>query len=177
MFGGADAKALIAIAIVFPYYPLLDIGGHLFPVLDSIRSPIFSLAVLGNAVLLPIAIVIAYAVRNLITVPLKEIVSNPIALFTGYLMKIDQIKGKHVRLMHRYYEIDGKIQKKILFGGKDADPETFKKLIAWQKEGKIGDKVWVTPKLPFLIPITMGFLIAVFYGDLLMLLMSFILHR
>ena len=50
-------------------------------------------------------------------------------------------------------------------------------LLKWKAEGKVGDKVWVTPKIPFLIPILLGFLVAIIYGDILTQVVSFFLFR
>jgi preflagellin peptidase FlaK len=50
-------------------------------------------------------------------------------------------------------------------------------LAKWHMAGKMGDKVWVTPRLPFLIPITMGFLVGIMYGDILTLVISNLMGR
>ncbi|MCD1293688.1 peptidase [Methanocella sp. CWC-04] len=174
-FGGADAKSLIAIAILFPLYPEVLISGTILPLSTGVRSPIFSLAVLGNAVVLTLIVPITVFIRNLFTVSFPELKSNPLGAFTGYMMKIEDIKGKHVRLMHQYEENDGNVERRVKFSGSEADEKLFNKLMKWNKEGKIGDKVWITPKLPFLIPITLGFLTAAIWGDILMQLIGSIM--
>jgi preflagellin peptidase FlaK len=35
------------------------------------------------------------------------------------------------------------------------------------EKGIINDEVWVTPGLPFMIPITLGFFVTVVYGDMI----------
>ena len=35
--------------------------------------------------------------------------------------------------------------------------------------------IWVTPKIPFMIPLLIGFIISFFIGDILFLIMSYIL--
>lgn len=175
-FGGADAKALIAIAIMFPVPPDVFLSGLYLPLSEAVRSPIFSLSVLGNAVVLTLIVPLCVLIYNLIT-SASEIPSNPLGAFTGYRMKLTDIRGKHVRLMHRYEDIDGKLQRKAVFSGREVDDETYRKLLKWNREGKLGDRVWVTPKLPFLIPITLGFLLAVIYGDILMQVIGAFLMR
>lgn len=174
-FGGADAKSLIAIAIMFPLYPELYISGVHLPLFNNIHSPVFSLSVLGNAVVVTLVVPIKVFLRNLTTVPLRELASNPLGSFTGYKMKIEDIKGSHVRLMHRYEEVDGTVKRHMVFNGNEMDDKICEDLLRLKKEGKINDYVWVTPKLPFLIPITLGFLIAVFCGDILMQVISAII--
>lgn len=177
-FGGADAKALIALAIMFPIYPLLNVQGIFLPVANDVTSPVFALSVLGNAVVLTIIVPLFVLGYNLVTVPLKEIISNPIGAVTGYKASIGKIKGNHLRLMHRYEEEDGVLVKRMAFRGSEPDDKMLKQLAKWNGDGKIGDKVWVTPKLPFLIPITLGFLAAIVYGDILMQVVSlFVGHR
>jgi preflagellin peptidase FlaK len=176
-FGGADAKALIAIAIMFPLYPAITLAGFDFPFAGGIMSPVFALAVLGNAVALNIVVPLCMFLYNLTTTPAGELLANPMGAFTGYKARIGELKGKHLRLMHHYDETDDKVSKRWVFKGSEIDEYSLGELAKWRDAGKIGDKVWVTPKLPFLIPITLGFLAAVFYGDILMQVISTLMGR
>ncbi len=165
--GGADAKALIAIGIMFPLYPEISLLNWYLPVTDVSRSLIFGLAVFGNALALNLAIPVGLLIYNLARVPPGELMSNPLSAFTGYKADVAGLKGKHVRLMERYSEEKGQLKKKRAFGGSEIDDDAYQNLLRWKSEGRIGDKVWVTPKIPFLVPITLGFLVAVTWGDIL----------
>ncbi len=175
--GGADAKALIAIAIMFTQYPQINIGGTWLPIMDVTRSFIFGFAVFGNALVLNLVVPIAIFIYNLFKVPLSELKANPLGSFTGYRSRVEGLKNKHVRLMQRYSEENGRLTVKRTFGGSELDDVTYDNLLKWQSEGKVGDRVWVTPKIPFLIPILLGFLVAIIYGDILTQLVSFFLFR
>jgi archaeal preflagellin peptidase FlaK len=178
-FGGADAKALIAIAIMFPapMFPLISLAGFDFPLAGGVMSPVFGLAVLGNAVALNLVVPLGMFFYNLATTPAGELLSNPVGSFTGYKARIGELKGKHLRLMHDYDETDNKVQRHWVFKGTEIDDYSVGELTKWRDAGKIGEKVWVTPKLPFLIPITLGLLAAVFYGDILMQVISTLMGR
>lgn len=171
--GGADAKALIALALMFPYYPVVYLAGMTLPISDTSHSFIFSFAVFGNALVLNFIVPVAILVMNLFSVPFRELMANPLGSFTGYKMRVENLKNKHVRLMHRYTEVNSNIITKRAFGGGDIDESTYNDLMKWKSEGKIPEKVWVTPKIPFLIPITLGLLAAVVYGDILMQIVGF----
>lgn len=175
--GGADAKALIAIAAMFPYYPTMDLAGITLPVMDISRSVIFGFSVFGNALVLNLAVPVAIFVYNLLKVPAGELKSSPFRSFTGYKSTIEGLKGKHVRLMSRYSEEGGQVKAKRAFGGSELDDQTYDKLVKWKAQGKIGDMLWVTPKIPFLIPITLGFLFAVAGGDILTQAISFFMFH
>jgi len=178
-FGGADAKALIAIAFLFPapMYPAISLGGYSFPFASGVMSPVFALAVLGNAVALNIVVPLGMFLYNLATTSPGELLSNPVGAFTGYRARIGELKGKHLRLMYHYDETGDKVSKRWVFKGSEIDDESLEELSKWRDAGKIGDRVWVTPKLPFLIPITLGFLAGIFYGDILMLVVSTLMGR
>ncbi|ELY98120.1 A24 family peptidase [Natrialba asiatica] len=62
-FGGADAKALLVLAVVFPTQPIYAIGSWTTP---TVPTPIgtFSFTILTNAVLVALAIPILLAIRN-----------------------------------------------------------------------------------------------------------------
>ncbi len=175
--GGADAKALIAIGIMFPLYPQIQLLSWSLPVTDVTRSIIFGLAVFGNALALNLVLPIGLLAHNLLNVPIGELVASPLSAITGYKADVEGIKGKHVRLMSRYSEEDGVLKKKRALGGSEVDDAEYQNLLRWKSEGKLGDKVWVTPKIPFLIPITLGFLVAITYGDILTQVISFFILR
>lgn len=61
--GGADAKAFVTLAVLFPVYPTYELAGLLFPL---VRPPlgVFSLSILTDAVLLGLAVPLALFVRN-----------------------------------------------------------------------------------------------------------------
>jgi preflagellin peptidase FlaK len=63
-FGGADAKALIALALVFPTFPSYEVAGLSLPVVETALG-VFSLTILTNTVLLGLAYPVGLAVANL----------------------------------------------------------------------------------------------------------------
>ena len=64
-FGGADAKALIAVAVLFPTFPTYEVAGATLPLVET-QIGVFSLTVLTNTVLLGLAYPIGLAGRNLL---------------------------------------------------------------------------------------------------------------
>ena len=64
-FGGADAKALIALAILFPTFPAYEVAGATLPLVET-QIGVFSLTILTNTVLLGLAYPIGLAGRNLL---------------------------------------------------------------------------------------------------------------
>ncbi|ELZ32240.1 prepilin peptidase [Halorubrum distributum] len=90
-FGGADAKAMIALALVFPTFPAYEVAGIAFPVVDT-QLGVFSLTILTNAVLLGLAYPIGLAVRNLVR---GEVSSS---MFLARPVATDSLPDRHGRL-------------------------------------------------------------------------------
>jgi len=63
-FGGADAKAVIALALVFPTFPACTVAGETLPLVAT-PAGVFSLTVLTNALLVGLAYPLWLAVTNL----------------------------------------------------------------------------------------------------------------
>ncbi|HVL88491.1 MAG TPA: A24 family peptidase C-terminal domain-containing protein [Candidatus Thermoplasmatota archaeon] len=148
--GGADAKALVAAAVLVPF-PL-----HLSGSLPLLESPTpASFATLGNALLAFLALPLVFFVRNLARGDLRF----PHA-FLGYRMEVDAAKRAHVWPMEAV--VDGKlaaVRMPSRFEWEDEDYEALRQAGV--------ERPWVTPKVPFMVPLLAGFVLAFFVGDVL----------
>ncbi len=163
-FGGADAKSLIVISIILPSYPLINAFGYHFPINQPLID-LFSFGILGNAVLLTIVVPIGLAVYNILKMGLQ--IDNLQFIFIGYKSRISDLENKHIKLIQSFEEENGQIKFRFRRGGVDINKDIIVELKNLYKRGLIKDEVWVTPGLPFMIPITLGFFVAVIYGDMI----------
>ncbi|HUV25467.1 MAG TPA: A24 family peptidase C-terminal domain-containing protein [Methanomassiliicoccales archaeon] len=153
--GGADAKALISLAILFPVYPAFmdfpliqipsELVQHFFP---------FVILVLFNAALFLMVFPISFAFYNAI----KGDSKFPL-MFFGYKMSVDDAKSKFVWTMERVEEGE---RKTFLFPKGDYEHEE----ILDELEAVGADRIWVTPKIPFLIPLTISLIFSAFVGNI-----------
>ncbi len=102
---------------------------------------------------------------------------KPLFMFLGYKIKISGLdEKKHIRLIQDL-EYDNKgIRFIFKRGGRELDEGLIHKLKDLAKKDLIEDQVWVTPGLPFMIPITLGFFVAVFYGDIIIELTKYLIY-
>ena len=163
-FGGADAKSLIVISIILPAYPVIQAFGYNFP-LNKPLIELFSFGILGNAVLLTVVVPLGLAAYNIIKLGLK--IDHPLYIFIGYKSSISNLANKHIKLIQSFEEENGQVKFRFKRGGVEINDEVISELKALSNKGLIKDEVWVTPGLPFMIPITLGFFVAVFYGDMI----------
>lgn len=160
--GGADAKALIALSIMFPFYPEISslpllqsedwIGEVIFP---------FSFAVLVNAAIVVALVPLAFIVRNL--------AAGEFAFpqgFFGYRMDADEARGRYVWLMERMEE-----GRHMTYTRPRKAEDLGKELDLLVGAGHA--RVWVTPKVPFMIPMFIGLFFTVVVGNLLFLSIPF----
>jgi len=158
--GGADAKAFMALAILFPYYPIVQS----FPLIEG---P----AVQGLNIAFPFAFLILMnaAILQVVTVPLGMFFKNLAnkeygfpEMFLGYRMDIDEVPNKFVWPMQKV--MDGE-EVLVLFPKRGGDIEEDLKPLR-----EIGaTRLWVTPKVPFIIPMLLGIIFSVIVGNLVML--------
>ncbi|MEM1942450.1 MAG: A24 family peptidase C-terminal domain-containing protein [Candidatus Nitrosocaldus sp.] len=146
LFGGADAKALIVISILVPSYEM-HYSIHGIP----------ALTVLTNASLLTLANVLHNVLRNLTAIlkgkdifkgfdePLYKkmlaFMMGYVARPKGYLFALEEVR-------------DGK---RMFNLAPKADSEFVEQ----------SDEIWVTQALPFIIYITIGFVLMLLVGDLI----------
>ena len=112
------------------------------------------------------------------TLASESIGKKLIILITGYKVTVAKLKEKwHVFPMEDLAEDDEKTLKRKLVviprdEGREKIVERLSKAVA---AGKIDAYVWATPGLPMLIFVTLGLIVALLFGDVVWLLVRFVL--
>ena len=154
IFGGADAKALMALAILVPFQPnIYDI-----PIQSGSIMPA-SWQIFANSIILFLLIPISLFFYNLA----KRNINFP-HIFLGYKMKISKARENFVWPLEKIK--DGK--RKFSYMPKDFDID--KELDEFEKNNI--DEIWVTPKVPFMIPLLGGFIFTFVFGDIMFFIMN-----
>ncbi len=155
LHGGADAKAVITLAILLPFYP--EIPNITYRAISpevatgmEIFFP-FTLVILLNASLIMLIFPIVNFVFNLY----RGDIDFP-KMFFGYRKRINDVEDSFVWPM-QYYE-DGKLKTELL-----PRSETDERIRSLKCHGM--KMVWVTPKIPFIVPIFIGFIMSFVIGN------------
>jgi len=224
-FGGADAKAIITLSVLFPVYPTYAVLGGTYPVYHAPLG-VFSFTILSNAVLAGLLYPVVLAARNL---PRGELTP---AMFVGRPVDIEDLTAEYGRLLEasggftrRGLDLDALRMylrwRGVGFADLRADPERYRRSVPTDPnapgDGAVGDDrvpegadatepvdddpwaaeaflsehaaygttpaalrdgldavsardretVWITPGIPFIVPILAGLLVALTFGDLL----------
>jgi preflagellin peptidase FlaK len=149
LFGGADTKALMALAVLVPIQP--SIGS--FPLWPSFFPGSFCIFL--NALILFLFIPIGLFLFNIG----KRNLRFPHCLL-GYVVSVEKAKQTFVWPMEKIQ--NGK--RKLVYMPKDIDVD--EELAEFEKLGIT--EIWVTPKIPFMIPLLAGFVVTFFLGNILL---------
>ncbi len=164
LYGGADGKALIVLALLVPLYRPPHFGIY----------SIAPLIVLTNGVLLsmllPISLLVLNTVRVIRGQRIFEGFDEPasrkiLAAFLGY------------RSVGKPKEFQFSMEKKSIAEGSQVS--TMKKKFDFalmQDDFETQAGTWVTPGIPLLVFFTAGFFALLFYGDLVIAIISFFAH-
>jgi archaeal preflagellin peptidase FlaK len=185
-FGGADSKALMCIAVALPFAPtaLTPAFG-----ISPISQFIFPLTIFSNGVLFAAASGIYMILRNFIwhrkmdkkmfagTLTNESIGKKILILITGYKVTVAKLQSKwHVFPMEDVKDNENVLERKLVVVPHDEGrTEIVERLSNAVKEGKIDNYVWATPGLPMLIFIALGLIVALLFGDVVWLLVRFII--
>lgn len=189
-FGGADSKALMCIAFSLPFAPVALFTPFLANSLSPVSQAIFPLTIFSNGVLFAAASCLYMVLRNFVwhrrngkemfsgTLAKESIGKKILILITGYKVTISKLKEKwHIFPMEDIEaQEDTDLKRKLVVIPNDEDRTGIvERLSNAAQAGKIDAYVWATPGLPMLIFITMGLIVALLCGDLVWLLVRFIL--
>lgn len=161
--GGADTKALMAITVLFPMYLyfeqllLINAFKDLTEVVTGIQYIFpFAFTILMNATIVTALIPLTLLIYN----ASKKDLKFPVCFF-GYKMDLKSIPEKHVWIMYRFDDNDN--VRTVLSPG---DVENNVELISKLKKKGLKD-AWVTPKIPFIVPLTIGFVLNYLVGNII----------
>lgn len=194
-FGGADAKALICIALAIPdpslTEPLSRLVSSAFPTslpLSGFTSPIFPITVFSNGVIVAAFSVFYALFRNLLwRQRTRERLfegyegasfgRKALALLCGYKVKVADLEKSFLYPLEDVSTTEsGEVERRLLLFPKDENREGIVgRLVEAEGEGKLRNMVWATPGLPMLIFITVGLVLALTVGDIVWIIMSLII--
>jgi preflagellin peptidase FlaK len=163
-FGGADAKALVAVSVILPVY-YSSSGFHV--------HPITGITVLTNAALFALVVPLYNALSNLVKVARGERIfegfdeptwRKVLACFVG--VPSDMQKMRHHLVIERSAG-EGKKKKfsfRLNYGDKDGSDGKGSCCAA----SSAGGRIWLSQNLPFLVFMLAGFLAVMLFGDMLL---------
>lgn len=170
-YGGADAKALICLAVAIPFYP-----SNVFkPLFEESLIP-FPITVFINSVLLAALIAPFMLLRNLVWkvknrrklfsgLEKEPLWRKILVLICGYKVFYKELKEKPFLFPLEDLKEDCSKRKLIVFV-KDEEREKVVERLLSNLSGEESGEVWVTPGLPMLVFITLGIVIGLFFGNI-----------
>jgi preflagellin peptidase FlaK len=191
-FGGADAKALMCIALAIPEPSVIEalsaFGFSIFHItlpLSGFVSFIFPITVFSNGVIIAAFSVFYALFRNLLWRQrtgkrLFEAYKNDtfgrkvLTLMCGYKVSVATLKKSFLYPLEDFQmKESGETQRLLLLFPKDENREGIvARLNKASSEGRIQNDVWATPGLPMLIFITIGLVLALTVGDIVWIVIS-----
>ena len=160
-----------------------DSGGSVSP----IAQYVFPLTIFSNSVLFAAASGIYMILRNVVwhkragkkmfegSLAKESIGKKILVLITGYRMKVGVLVAKwHVYPMEDVEDASGD-RKLVIVAKEDGRDGIVQRLSKAIEEKRVDEYVWATPGLPMLIFVTLGLVVAVFFGDIVWLLVRAIL--
>ncbi|MDW8040144.1 MAG: A24 family peptidase C-terminal domain-containing protein [Nitrososphaerota archaeon] len=188
-FGGADAKALMCLALALPFHPQELFSTPLSGEISPFMQRFFPLTVFSNAVILAALTAVYLLIHNFVRrwrtgralfegEQKTEAVSKKIlVLLTGYKVSIGKVKEKwHLYPLEDVEKTENGVKRKLVVFPKDEGRNAIvERLEAAFKNGEIQEKIWATPGLPMLVFMTVGLVIALLYGDIVWNFVRFLL--
>jgi len=188
-FGGADAKALMCLALALPFYPE-NLVAPVSRTISPISQNFFPITVFSNGVLLAAASAVYMFLNNILWhkrrgkklfgegLKSESFGRKILVLITGYKVSVSKLKEKwHIYPLEDIEENNENCSKrKLLVIPRDESRNaTVERLSKAVETKKIDDAVWATPGLPLLIFMTVGLIITLFFGDIIWVFIGLLL--
>lgn len=168
-FGGADAKAFIALSVLFPGWPALCA----FPLSQSLTSPlaifaaptgIFTMGVLYNALLVSLAIPPALVLLNI------KRKGHSKYMWVGYRVPVSELDPVRMKILG---DVPGASKARGLWRTYRGRKITEEMLETLKRDLGPGGQVWVTPLVPFMVSLAFGYAAALVLGNIFLVIATF----
>jgi preflagellin peptidase FlaK len=182
LWGGADGKGFICLALMNPVTPAL--GGNLLHIVD----PLFPVVVFSNAYVASLYAVVYPVERNLRMhrghalfegLEHESFLHKATAFFTGYRVRIDELESKpYLFLLESIHLHESKVERSFEFHLR-VDVDYSKQLAELKKAAELEllpTSMWASPGLPFLVFVTLGLGISLLFGDVIWYFVSTLMH-
>jgi len=175
LFGGADAYALIFLSVLVPAFPIDPVFG--IPPLGF-----FPFTVLVNALILNLVTPLGIFVYNVIKGnhgPITNmflgfpVEGNNIANSFGYVM--EDIRDEDGRITRRFLSFSEALKGMMKGSGRVYTLDLRRKPEEYREELSLysrAGRVWISYGVPFIVPLTAGMVVALFLGDILVIVLQ-----
>lgn len=178
LFGGADFKAFVILAVLQPYPP-----GLITPAL-KVTSVIYPLTIFSNSALAGASFAFVLLIRNLYAahrgLPLfvghesAPLWRKFIILISGMKVRMDQVRGPPFQYpLEIPFDDEDNSRKLILMPDIEDDEEALEVFDKLKETGV--EEIWVSHTLPFIVFILFGFISALVIGDMALSILKWIL--
>jgi preflagellin peptidase FlaK len=169
LYGWADALALIALSILHPVQPR-----SVSPIL-GIASIIYPLSLFSNSALAGASFAIVLFLRNVITASRGErlfqgfeggsTMKKVAVMFTGVKMRTSSVRGPPFQYPLELPPEEGSSGRRLILLPDIQDDDSAEEIFSTLREEGLSS-VWVSHTLPFLVFITIGYIMTLTIGDL-----------
>jgi preflagellin peptidase FlaK len=193
-FGGADAKALMCLALAVPDPSAIEVlsasgapSVHTGFPLSGFTSPVFPITVFSNSVIIAALSVFYALLRNLVwkrrtgrnlfdEYENGSLGRKALALLCGYKVEVGDLEGSFLYPLEDVnVKASGATARQLLLFPKDESREEIVARLVNAKEEEVIHTVWATPGLPMLIFITIGLILALTIGDIVWIVLGRVL--
>ncbi len=184
-FGGADAKCLWCLGVALPFNPLERLG---FSPLGP-QNPVFSASIFTNSVLTAALLALGIALSNAVKRAKGPLFTDNeergfwkrlLVVVIGYKARICKVleKKDFYFPLEEFAFREGRVERKFRLSTRVRDGDSYAALEELVKKGLVrGDEeVWVSPAIPLIVNITLGFFISLLYGDLVLAMIGGLLR-
>jgi len=182
LWGGADGKGFICLALMNPMIPVLGESS------SHIVNPFFPLVVFSNAYIASLTSMLYPIQRNLRALPMRELfdgledesfLRKVAAFFTGYRVPVGELESKPFLFLLESVDHQGSTPRRHFIFELRVDSDSREELAdikAAVDSGMLRQTVWVSPGLPFLLFVTVGLGLSVLFGDIVWRALSALAH-
>lgn len=176
-FGGADAKCLWCLGVTVPFNPLKNLA---FNPLGP-ENPIFSISIFNNSVLTAAILALGNLLFNSVMRVRRPLFASGeedslwkrgVVVALGYKVMI----SKFLKKKDFYFPLEdfvleeGLVKRRFRLSTRCIDDGSYERIRELVDKGivKEDEEIWVSPAIPLIVNITVGFFIALLYGDLVL---------